>query len=272
MTIKITVLLENRRRGARLLAKPGLSLLVEDGEKRILFDTGPDDSAARNAAQMNIDLASVDAVVLSHGHYDHCGGIDSLPAGMTVICHPAIADERHAALPLPGGGLRIKKLSRNVNYARHKTVCTRAPLPVSAATLWSGEIAVDSPKAYGLLNPRGNKPDYIIDEGVLIHRSRRGLIIITGCGHRGLINIVKHCQKITGVDRIYAVIGGFHLRSASPLAIVKIRRFLKAQHTELIIGCHCTGLWGQLWLAGPGARTLKTGDVIRLGEDELTPE
>ena len=87
-----------------------------------------------------------------------------------------------------------------------------------------------------------------------------------------MTGIVKHCQKITGVDRIYAIIGGFHLRRASPLAIVKIRRFLNTQHTALIIGCHCTGLWGQLWLSGPGARTLKTGDVIRLGESELTPE
>ena len=82
--------------------------------------------------------------------------------------------------------------------------------------------------------------DYVIDEGVLIYKSDRGLVIVTGCGHRGIVNIVRHCQKITGIDRIHALIGGFHLRCASPHALAR-PPFLRQHQPEKIMGCHCTG-------------------------------
>lgn len=262
MALTLRVLLENQlARGADsgLRAKAGLSLLLEDETTSILFDTGPDDSFRHNAAQMGISLDNLTATVLSHGHYDHCGGVPWLPDNSRIICHPTIGNERYAALNVVGRNHKIKKLSLEIDYARHRMEYTRAPLHISDRFIWSGEIAVDSPKAYGVT---GDQTDYVIDEGVLIYLSERGLVIITGCGHRGIINIVRHCQQITGIDKVHAIIGGFHLRSASPRTLWQVRQFLQQLKPDKIMGCHCTGAWGKLWL--PEVISPATGDTFTL--------
>lgn len=261
MTLKITVLLENKKRkNSSLVAKPGLSLLIQANESTILFDTGPDDSFYQNAVSMDIDLKKIDAVVLSHGHYDHCGGVPSLPYNTKIICHPAIANVRYAALNLLGRYRQIKKLSLDIDYSRHQMLFTKEPLEINKSLIWSGEIAVSTPTVYGALDE--NTPDLVIDEGVLIFKHHRGLIVITGCGHRGLEEIIVHSKKITGINKIYALIGGFHLRCASPLKMMKVRKILSHHDVEKIFGCHCTGLWGRLWL--PQVISPRTGDVIVL--------
>ncbi|SUH78057.1 beta-lactamase [Salmonella enterica subsp. enterica serovar Paratyphi A] len=109
---------------------------------------------------------------------------------------------------------KIKKLSCEVDYSRYRMMYTRDPLPIGENFIWSGEIAVVAPEAYGIFGGHDAEPDSILDEGVLIYQSAKGLVIITGCGHRGIANIVRHCQNITGIKRIYALVGGFHLRCA----------------------------------------------------------
>ncbi|UAN60707.1 MBL fold metallo-hydrolase [Serratia sp. JSRIV006] len=265
MTLTISVLLENRLAAGAdkaLIAKAGLSLLVQDESDSVLFDTGPDGSFLQNAAQMGINLDSLTAAVLSHGHYDHSGGVPWLPDNSRIICHPGVQDVRYAAVNLLGRIKKIKRLSPEVDYSRHAMELTRTPMQISERFLWSGEIEVPAPKAYGIIENAQQSPDYIADEGVLIYKSDRGLIIITGCGHRGIINIVRHCQKITGIDKIHALIGGFHLRYASPLRLLQVQRFLKQIKPEKVMGCHCTGSWGQLWL--PNTISPATGDRITL--------
>lgn len=134
MALTLTVLLENRRAagaGKTLLAKPGLSLLVQDETTTILFDTGPDDSFMHNAAQMGVDMTHLTAVVLSHGHYDHCGGVPWLADNCRIICHPQIACERYASVTVAGTPRKIKKLSRDNNYSRFIMEYTREPLAIS---------------------------------------------------------------------------------------------------------------------------------------------
>jgi 7,8-dihydropterin-6-yl-methyl-4-(beta-D-ribofuranosyl)aminobenzene 5'-phosphate synthase len=267
MALTLTVLLENTRAAGAdksLQAAPGLSLLVQDETTSVLFDTGPDDSFKLNAARMGVDLSQLTAVVLSHGHYDHCGGVPWLADNTRVICHPHIACERYSAITVAGYSQKIKKLSRENDYSRLHMTYTREPFPISERFLWSGEINVSTPQAYGVIQEQTPQPDYITDEGVLIYQSERGLIIITGCGHRGIENIVRHCQNITGTTKIYALIGGFHLRAASPQKLWKTRRFLRQQKPEKLLGCHCTGSWGRFWL--PGTDAPATGDVIVLAE------
>lgn len=266
MALTLRVLLENRRAtGAdkSLLVKAGLSLLIEDETDSVLFDTGPDGSFLHNAELMGVDLSGLTATVLSHGHYDHCGGVPWLPDNSRIICHPQIADERYSAVKLLGHSQKIKKLSLDIDYSRHRMEYSRKPLHISERFMWSGEIAVAKPKAYGVIEGKTEAVDYVIDEGVLIYKSDRGLVIITGCGHRGIINIVRHCQKITGVNKIHALIGGFHLRCASPRLIWQVRQFLNQQKPDKLMGCHCTGAWGQLWL--PAGVAPATGDTFVLG-------
>lgn len=267
MALTLTVLLENRRAAGAdtsLRAKPGLSLLVQDETTTILFDTGPDDSFMLNAARMGVDLSQLTAVVLSHGHYDHCGGVPWLADNSRIICHPQIACERYASLNFAGTSRKIKKLSRDNDYSRLIMEYTREPLAISERFLWSGEISVPAPQAYGVIHGQSPQPDYISDEGVLIYKSERGLVIITGCGHRGIENIVRHCQNITGMTKVHALIGGFHLRTASPFKLWQTRQFIKQQKPDTVLGCHCTGSWGRLWL--PGTNAPATGDVIVLAD------
>lgn len=140
MALTIKVLLENHKAAGvdnALKARPGLSLLVQDESTSILFDTGPDDSFLQNASTMRIDLSDISAVVLSHGHYDHCGGVPWLPDNSRIICHPEMARERYAAITLPGMTRKIK------NYREKGTIhvtewCTRAT-PCQLATNLSGQ-------------------------------------------------------------------------------------------------------------------------------------
>lgn len=137
MALTIRVLLENHKGAGAdksLRARPGLSLLVQDESTSILFDTGPDGSFMQNALAMGIDLSDVSAVVLSHGHYDHCGGVPWLPDNSRIICHPDIARERYAAMTFLGITRRIKNC--RVRWTIHATEwCTRVTLCRLAKTL-----------------------------------------------------------------------------------------------------------------------------------------
>lgn len=265
MALIIKVLLENRLgqdKDKRLQVKPGLSLLIEDETCRVLFDTGPDGSFIHNAQRMGISLSDLTATVLSHGHYDHCGGVPWLPDNSRIICHPQIGLTRYSALSFAGHRWKVKKLSREIDYSRHRMEYSRQPLAIGDRLMWSGEIAVVNPRAYGVLGGAIRNEDYITDEGVLIYRSTRGLVIICGCGHRGLIDTIRHCQKVTGVQQIYAIIGGLHLRSAPPWVIGRLKRFLHQQKVQKIMACHCTGYWGRWWLSADSAPA--TGDTLVL--------
>ncbi|STE53140.1 putative hydrolase [Edwardsiella tarda] len=266
MSITVTVLLENRLNPSSkklLCAKAGLSLLIQDENDSILFDTGPDDSFMHNAGLMGVDLTNLTAVVLSHGHYDHCGGVPWLPDSTRIICHPTVAIERYSGVRFLGYTARIKKLSLHNDFSRFRMDYSSTPLHISERFLWSGEIPVDKPRAYGVTGSKNVKADYVKDEGVLIYKSDLGLIIFVGCGHRGLIDIVRHCQNITGIYHIHAIFGGFHLRFASPINLRKVRQLLQRNKPDKIMGCHCTGKWGRLWL--PEVVAPATGDVCILG-------
>jgi Metal-dependent hydrolases of the beta-lactamase superfamily II len=266
MSITISVLLENRLHSSAnpsLRAKAGLSLFIQDENDSILFDTGPDDSFLHNAALMGVDLTGLTAAVLSHGHYDHCGGVPWLPEACRVVCHPLIASERYSAIRFSGYTARIKKLSLNNDYSRFRMAYSRAPLQIGERFMWSGEIPVAVPHAYGVLGADNADEDYVTDEGVLLYKSDRGLVIFIGCGHRGLIDIVRHCQSITGIHHVHALFGGFHLRSASPQKLWAVRQFLRDLKPDRVMGCHCTGRWGNVWL--PDAVSPSTGDVYVLG-------
>lgn len=265
MALHVSVLLDNRKSlnaNKSVVAKAGLSFFIRDEQCSVLFDTGPDNTFIGNADLMGVDLSDVCAVVISHGHYDHCGGVSWLPRKNRIICHPTIKSERHASINFLGHRWMVKKLSANVDYSHHNMEYSSKPIYISERFLWSGEIPVSDAKQYGIIIDNNIVPDYMIDEGALIYKSDLALVIFIGCGHRGIINIVNHCKKITGENRIHAIIGGLHLRSAPFREILAIRKYLKVIKPDIVMGCHCTGSWGRFWLPGWSPAT---GDEFTIG-------
>ncbi|PHM33503.1 MBL fold metallo-hydrolase [Xenorhabdus innexi] len=266
MTLRITALLENQvfapYKGS-LINKQGLSLLIQDQENTILFDTGPDGSFIDNAKKLNIDLSKISTVIISHGHFDHCGGLPFFSTNAKVVCHPGVKDKRYYGwLITKNNAMKFKMLSREVNYDNFDTFFSKDEMHISDSFIYSGEIKKEENKSYGVIVGENYSPDFVKDEGVLIYKSQYGLIIFIGCGHRGVIDMVEFCKSITGIDKIYAIIGGLHLRYASPFKLLSIRRYIKKENIQHVYACHCSGMWGRLWL--PIAKNLSTGQSIEL--------
>jgi Metal-dependent hydrolases of the beta-lactamase superfamily II len=252
MPIEITTLSENTASKPRLLAEWGLSMLIEADGYKILFDTGATYSAAYNAITLGIDLSQIDKLVFSHGHYDHTGGL--LPVlklvrkPLEIIAHPDIWTAKYARRP----GEEEQYIG--VPFAREEAESLGASFHLSKEPVWlsenivtSGEIPmvteyeeIDSilyVKEQGKL-----KPDPLWDDQSLFIKSEMGLIVILGCAHRGMINILKHAQKLTGVEPIYAVIGGTHLMAASPQRMDSTIAELFGFGIQRLGVSHCTGL------------------------------
>jgi 7,8-dihydropterin-6-yl-methyl-4-(beta-D-ribofuranosyl)aminobenzene 5'-phosphate synthase len=252
MKIKLTTLSENTASRVGLLAEWGLSILVEADNYKVLLDTGLGISAAYNAAIMGIDLSAVDRIVLSHGHRDHTGGfkhvLNAMRKQIEVIAHPDIwaakysrtfsKREQYAGIPFARESLESRGASFNL---------TKEPVWITDNIVTTGEIAMHTEYEKidrKLLVREGGelRPDPLRDDLALIIKSQKGLIVVLGCGHRGLINTLHHAQKIIGVEQIHMVVGGTHLIHASKEQMDFTIADLKKLGVERIGVSHCTGL------------------------------
>jgi len=252
MQIKLTTLSENTAGRVGLLAEWGLSVLVEVDNYKVLLDTGLDMSAAYNAVIMGIDLSAVDRIVISHGHRDHTGGLrhvlNAMRKQIEVIAHPDIwaakysrtfsKQEQYAGIPFPREALENWGASFRL---------TKKPVWITDSIVTTGEIhmhtgyeKIDSElfvKESGEL-----RPDPLKDDLALIVKTEMGLIVVLGCGHRGMINTLHHAQKITGVEQIHMAVGGTHLIHASREQMDLTIAELKRLGVQKIGVSHCTGL------------------------------
>ena len=252
MSIQITTLSENTAGKVNLIAEWGFSILIETDAQKILFDTGRSFSAACNVITLGIDLSRLDKIVFSHGHADHTGGLlDILKIvkdGVEVIAHPDIwaakyvkqpeEAEKYAGVPFPKEAAETLGASFNL---------TKEPVWISENIVTSGEIPMIT--EYEKIDPvvyvrdKGElEPDPLWDDQALFLKSEKGLIIILGCAHRGIINTIRHAQKLTGLESIYAVIGGTHLISASPERMDSTIVELLSFGVQKLGVSHCTGL------------------------------
>ena len=252
MSIQINTLSENSVSRARLLAEWGLSILVESDNHKVLLDTGAGVSAAYNAITLGVDLSQIDKIVFSHGHFDHTGGLlhilKIIKRQVEVIAHPDIwvpkyskrstEVEQYAGVPYPMEEAERAGASFNL---------TKEPVWISENIVTSGEIPMVT--EYEEIDPvlyikeRGElKPDPLWDDQALFIKSEKGLVIILGCAHRGVINTIRHAQKLTGVEPVYAVVGGTHLLGASSQRLdLTIAELLSSGIQRLGVS-HCTGL------------------------------
>ena len=258
MKIRITTLSENTADHG-CLAEWGLSMFIEADGVKILFDTGAGIAAVHNAQLFGIDLATVDRIVISHGHHDHTGGLREVLMRMKkdveVIAHPdiwAAKYSRRGKRPEQFGGLPFRReLLENLG-ARFNM--TREPVHITDRFFTTGEIPMLS--AYeeidsGLFDKETGEmlPDELKDDLALVINAEYGLVVILGCAHHGIINTLKHAQKLAGKELIYAAIGGTHLLNASRERLEKTAADLKAMGVQYLGVSHCTGFEASAYLA-----------------------
>ncbi len=235
------------------LPEKGLSLLLECDGLRVLFDSGRGRALRHNAEVMGVDLGSLSHVVLSHGHYDHVGGIGSLPVysdPIPLIACPDVFNERGYFLPLLPRRYNLYRLSGDLDPRQLATRgllphCSAEPVWLSERLVFLGSIARRDKAAPSLLGYilRGGRveKDLISDDSALAYKSEQGLIVFIGCGHSGVENIVQWAKEVCGDERVHAVIGGLHLKFSGPQRAVALGTYLQEEAVEKLFACHCTG-------------------------------
>jgi len=252
MTIRLTTLSENTAGMGEFLGEWGLSVLVETRETSVLLDTGQSRSISHNADILGIDLSKIEKIALSHGHFDHTGGLRELLRRMKkpveIIAHPDIWQAKYARREgqpdrFIGIPFRRKELESLGGVFRQ----TSRPVHIAEDVLTTGEIPMVTSfekidAALFVQENSGWKPDHVLDDQALIVRTGQGLVVILGCAHRGMINTLYHAQQIAGTATIHAVIGGSHLVGVSEDRLWQTVAALKDLGVQRLGLCHCTDL------------------------------
>jgi 7,8-dihydropterin-6-yl-methyl-4-(beta-D-ribofuranosyl)aminobenzene 5'-phosphate synthase len=252
-------LLESGRAADTPVAEHGLAFLVSvtSGERRrtVLFDTGSTAGGlVHNLRALGADPAEIETIVLSHGHFDHTTGLNGLAQQLEplppLVVHPDVWLRRRVAIP-GREPFELPTTSREkVRAAGFEVIEQRQPCSLlDGGLLATGEIERTTEFERGLpvqqaLRDAEWQPDPLLhdDQGLVAHLRGNGLVVITGCGHAGLINTLRHARKITGVDRVHAVIGGFHLGTPAfepiiPPTVEALGEF----DPQIVVPTHCTG-------------------------------
>lgn len=250
MSCRITILCDNSVGPiAGNIGEHGFSALVEWDGGSLLFDTGSGKGLLPNAQRMNRDLRRVGAVAISHGHYDHTGGLWGLLSacgGKEVLAHPGIFARRYR---VKDGGAA---LSIGIPYAEEFLRGQGASFSfsdqfreVGAGLFLTGEVPRTATFEVGdtglFCDDTGCVADSIRDDQSLIISTGRGLVLLLGCCHAGLVNTIEWARETTGVAEIHAVIGGTHLGFCGQNQLDETVAALRGYGVRKILGSHCTG-------------------------------
>ena len=278
--VQITVLIEDTKNSAKpnLHAKHGLSFFITaaiDNKKvTMLMDTGSSSELLlHNINVLDVNLEDVNAVVLSHGHYDHTGGlIDALKhikKRVPVIGHPIVFTPKLGMMPhirLIGAPFMCSDVESNGGVP----ILTIDPVKIADGITTTGQVPrttnFEHVKGFWTIHDARLVDDIVLDDqSLVIDVEGKGLVIVAGCAHSGIINTIKYAQKITGNSKVYAVLGGFHLVSLDDKSIQATVDKLKKINPVFIGPCHCTGKKASKKIAdvfGARFRALHTGDTI----------
>lgn len=247
-TIEIIVLVENQALDSSLGAEHGLAFCLRWGSHQVLFDTGQTDLILANARQLGVDLTSTTDIVLSHGHYDHTGGLSSvgnLSPRAQVWGHPDLTAQRFSIRPTTGPrNIGIPEPSRQWLSQRSLNP-TLQPAKIRTGLHATGQIPRlnDFEDVGGpfFLDREGHHPDPIADDQALWFLTPEGLVILLGCAHAGILNTIACCQRLSGCEKVHALIGGFHLVNADDSRLSRTIEGLKELDIPILAACHCTG-------------------------------
>ncbi|MEA3420605.1 MAG: MBL fold metallo-hydrolase [Acidobacteriota bacterium] len=216
-----------------------------------------------NKKKMNIDLRTLDYVVLSHGHLDHTWGLDPLVRLCTESNIEGIPHKRPAVLAHPlaffskimGDGNEIGSLISQDKLSKHFAIkLSKDPIWLTERVLFLGQIErkndFECKEPIGsIMKPGGEKPDYLYDDTALVYKSPQGLVIITGCSHSGICNIVEQAKKLCKEERVIDIIGGLHLLDPSKDQLHRTLEYMKKLNPKQMHACHCTDLNSKIALS-----------------------
>ncbi|MEJ2201328.1 MAG: MBL fold metallo-hydrolase, partial [Desulfuromonadaceae bacterium] len=247
MHTRLTILCENSvLPKAGLMGEHGFACYVERPEGHYLFDTGQGLGLIHNARILQKDLSQLRAILLSHGHYDHTGGLPALlqqTGPIDIHAHPDLFLERYREerfIGLPYRRAHLEALGARFLLNRQRVEV--------APGLWlSGEIPRHSAFEQGdplmtAVCDGTSRPDQLLDDLSLTVDTPAGLILVLGCAHAGLVNIMEEVRKQTGRDRFYAIIGGTHLGFADDNQFEQTVQALQNYEVAKVGVSHCTGL------------------------------
>jgi len=229
------------------LAEHGLSFWIEYGDKRILFDTGQSDILVQNAKTLGINLAEVNAIVLSHGHYDHTGGLSTIldiAPKAKIYLHPAATEPKFSRKVLGVKSIGMSHLAKKAVQRRH-VIWTATPAQIFPGMSVTGQVPrINNFEDVGgafFVDENCQKPDELLDDQTLFVESAKGLVVVLGCAHSGVVNALNYISNLTSRNKIYAVIGGMHLLNASRIRITNTIETFKKYEIQKIVPLHCTG-------------------------------
>jgi 7,8-dihydropterin-6-yl-methyl-4-(beta-D-ribofuranosyl)aminobenzene 5'-phosphate synthase len=277
MNTRIITLSENTAAQSDVLAEWGLSFLIETGEQSILLDTGASISLVHNAEILGIDLSKIRKIILSHGHFDHTGGLRQLlgylKREIEIIAHPNIRELKYSRYK----GKRDRYIGipyrlQELESLGARFTLSKEPIKLGENITTTGEIPMETDfeevgDNFVVQTTEGWKHDQLLDDQAIVIKCSMGLVIVLGCAHRGMINTLRHACRITGVKKIHMVLGGSHLKDASDEQIWQAISSLNEMGVQKVGVSHCTGMRATLLLAqifGNDFIFNYTGNIINL--------
>lgn len=274
--VRLTVVVENRD-GSGCTGAHGLSIWVELPGAVVLVDTGPDAGLlAANAVRLGLDLGRIDAVVLSHGHDDHSGGLPAVVAAkrgraLTVALHPDAAQPRFSRrtgaprfIGMPQASLLALDMPGVERLATNQPTCIVPGVWVTGAI---PRILPGAQERHLVLDPDGRRADPLTDDQAVVIDTAQGLVVVCGCAHAGLANTLELIAGIRPGIPIAALVGGFHLGSSAADHAVAIADDLLARGVRACACGHCTGAEAEgilLDCFGGRASSLACGTTITI--------
>lgn len=264
--MKVSVLTENTVYKRGFLGEHGLSLFIETAEEKYLFDTGQSGVFLHNAEKLKIDLEKLNGIILSHGHYDHCGGMEywskkqkidgNLKKNAPIFINEKAFDEKYTK-HLSNGMLRYigvedkekiwKDLESSVKFIYTKEGCTTISNNVFLLSKIP-YVTEFEPMSDGFWKKvfRKQTSEWIVDtledEQLLVIRSEKGLCVFAGCAHPGIINCLRYVQTCFPKEHIYSLVAGMHLKACSASRLQATIQALKEIQLDIIVPLHCTGI------------------------------